>query len=265
MRDVAHAAGADPANTQRLVNILDAIGVTPVEASSWGSLERLARKSVCDAIEPILPLIQHGRIVGIELWLEFGAKKDDETLADMTAELREAARRANEDPNVTVFVGQDGVAKKQAEKDKTPQPPSFDMTVIGQDGAQEHVETKAIARDVKSGADLMSGVAHAAGKAHGSSVTGRKSATIEVTVPELIDQTKRKKGMITIDKSTGRRVRLSNEDPPREIDMKNLYDELAELLNANPRMDILDGVTIVDAETGKVLAKLERQTVWKKL
>src|SRR3954463_5706887 len=99
--------------TERLVNVLRAAGVTADVATAWGgkAFARLAADAnTLTELEKILPLMKSGKITGLEDWLAFSGKKSGADAARTAGELREAARQSAVNPGARVNIGGDAAA-----------------------------------------------------------------------------------------------------------------------------------------------------------
>ncbi len=72
-------------------------------------------------------------------------------------------------------------------------------------------------------------------------------------------------GVIEIS-STGDRVRVTKRKPPTRIPMTNIFDEFEGKISDSPNHLLLDTVSVVDADTGSLLAQYEKRgTAWKRV
>jgi Domain of unknown function (DUF4157) len=270
LRANAHDLGIAAEHTERLVTILRQAGIPAEIATVWGgkAFANLASNANTLAeLEKILPLVKSGKITGLENWLAFSGKKVGDDAARTAGELREAARQSMENPSATVDVGGDAKGPKDPAK-LGESLKSFDLTIDKGGETQRSVEVGSIEKPVKSGADMVSGVGHAAEKvagrnAAGSPIPGKHDATIQVSLAKQVDQ--KASGVIEISPN-GDRVRVTKRRPPDHLPMSNLFDEFTEKLSKGDTSNLLDRVNIVDAQTGARLAQYDNiGGIWKRV
>jgi hypothetical protein len=262
----ATSAGASAADANRLAKVLDAAGITAKNVSGWGSdaFTKLASNAGTIAeLESVLPLVKAGRIVGLEDWLKFSAKKTGIDAQRTAAELREARRLAKSYPTDKVNIG--GDARAPVLPDGSPAA-SFDLSVDNAAGAAlRSFEMTTIDAAVTSGTDLSSAIRHAVTKvakrqAMGKPIPGKLESIVQVTIPEMVAAGKT--GIIEIARS-GDVVLVTKAVPPKRIPKGNIFDDFAKNAPKVQDSQLLDAVTIVDQKSGAVLGRIERQgAVW---
>lgn len=166
-------------------------------------------------------------------------------------------------PSNKVNVG--GDARAPLNPDGT-QSASFDLSVDNAAGAAlRSIEVTTVDVAINKGKDLFSGVIHATEKAvkraaAKSPIPGKLESTIRATLAKQWSQGKG--GLIEIAEN-GDRVRITKSVPPKRLPMDNIFDEFAREVKTVPHHDLLDAVNIVDAQDGRVLARIERSgTTW---
>jgi hypothetical protein len=251
----------------RAAAALEAVGVPASTVAKWGdqALANLSQAETVAELEAIAPLVKAGRVKGIGEWLEFGANKTGADAVRTAGELRDARRRAAENPGAIMNVGGDA----HAPNDRTTgnKLPSFDMTMETPGGTiQRSVEVGSVDGTVNKGADLVVGVGHAADKVavrnlKGEPIPGAHDATIRATVAKEWRQGKA--GTVEI-QPNGDRVRITKDG--QRIAMTNIFDELTGKIADSPNHVLLDRIAIVDSTTGAILAEYQRSgSIWGRL
>jgi uncharacterized membrane protein len=273
MRANAHDAGVAAANTERLVHVLRAVGISADTATAWGSkaFARLAADANTLAeLEKILPLVKGGKITGLDHWLAFSEKKIGDDAARTAGELREAARQAVVSPLAQIDIGSDLHAPRNPARPEEPLQ-SFDMEIKQGGRTLRSVEVSTAGGAdglVKRGTEIGSGVGHAIDKivsrnAAGKPIPGKHEATVRIALARVWDQ--KAAGIIEIS-STGDRVRVTRQSPPARKMMPNIFDEFTDKIADNPMHALLDRINIVDARSGSLLAQYENVGgTWKRV
>jgi hypothetical protein len=273
LRANAHEAGVAAANTERLVNIVRAAGISADTVTAWGAkvFARLAADpNTLTELERILPLVNSGRITGLDNWLAFSGKKIGDDAARTAGEMREAARQATVNPKAQVDIGSDFHAPRNPAKPEE-QLQSFDMEVKQGGTTLRSVEVGTAGRAdglVKSGTDMGSGVGHAIDKivsrnAAGKPIPGKHEASVRITLAKTWDQ---KAGGVVEISPNGDRARVTRQNPPVRKTMPNIFDEFTDKIADNPMHGLLDRINIVDASSGKLLAQYENVGgTWKRV
>ncbi len=270
LRANAHEAGVATQNTERLVHIFRESGVSAEAATTWGSktFSNLAgNANTLAELEKILPLVKTGKVTGLQHWLAFNGRKSPADVARTTGELRAAALLSAENPSATVDVGGDTKAPRNP-NNRNEALPSFDLTVNQGGSTQRSVEVGSIDNPVKSGAEMMPGVSHAANKvaardANGISIPGKRDAIIQISLEKTVD--KKAGGAIEI-APNGDRVLITKRSPPDRLPMSNIFDEFTGKISNDERSHLIDRVSVVDAKSGALLAQYDNTNgVWQRV
>jgi hypothetical protein len=262
----AVASGVSAADAGRLAKVLDAVGISAKKVSGWGAdafTKLAANPGTLAELEAALPLVKAGRIVGLEDWLKFSAKKTGVDAQRTAAELREARRLAKTYPSNKVNVG--GDARAPRNPDGSPAA-SFDLSVDNAAGAAlRSFEMTTVDDVVTSGGQLSQGLRHAVEKAAkrqaiGKPIPGALEAITQIRLGKTVSAGKA--GIIEIAEN-GDLTLITKAVPPRHIPKGNIFEEFAQNAGKIKDNQLIDAVTIVDQDTGAIIARLERTgAVW---
>jgi hypothetical protein len=226
-----------------------------------------------EGVNGAITLEANGRVRGLSDWIVFADGKGPADLRRTLGELPEAARMAAENPGSIINIGGDQRAPRRA-GDPTAPMPSFDMTVESPTGTvSRSVEVTTVDAPVNQIGDVTTGVRHAANKVQGRAappdprdvnpIPGEHDATIRMTLDVGDAQL-----------AGGRIRRIAPDGDLRIIDgdgvfrtrpgnPTNLYDDIGRNLGAIGNNGNLSRVTLVDQNTGAVLARYQRTgTTW---
>lgn len=264
----AVTAGVSPADANRLAKVLNAAGISSKKVADWGagSFTKLASSPRTIAeLEATLPFVKSGRIVGLEDWLKFGARKVEDDASRVSSELREARRLAKEHPEHKINIGADERAPRGPDGARLK---SFDMSVNDLDGnVVRSVEMGSIQKPVTEAHHLTPAIQHAIKKAAdrkalGQAIPGKLEAVVQIFLPERVPM--KRSGVLQISRE-GDVVFVTNGRPPKSLAKGNLFEEFAQHISSIPGNRLLDVATIVDKETGAVLGRIERAgAIWEK-
>jgi hypothetical protein len=264
----ATAAGVSAADANRLAKVLNAAGISSKKVADWGAeaFTKLASSPRTLAeLEATLPFVKSGRIVGLEDWLKFGATKTGDDAARVSAELREARRLAKEYPEHKINVGGDAKAPGRAEDSPLT---SFDLSVEDAAGqVARSVEMTSVEGVVTKASELSSAITHAAEKAaariaKGQPIPGKIESVVQVKWAEIVQ--KGKSGYLKISRN-GDVVMVTKGVPEKHIGKGNIFDKFVEKAPDLKGHELVDAVTVVERDTGSVLARIERNgAVWER-
>lgn len=248
LRSKAVTDGGDGAVIDRLVTVMQERGINATTVAAWHEkpFQLLGQPEVVTQLEAVNALARAGRIRGLTAWMEFSAPKVGEKV-QRAAELREAQRRATEDPDVVIDIGNDAHTPTVAGKRLQ----SFDGTVMQSNAPIASYEVQAIGQPIQNSGQMTDGVGHAANKVKSRAdanhpVAGAtKEAVIHI---ELASRAGSKKdGFIDIAPNGDRqRVLDPSKTKAKPGDIPNLFDEFAGKIKNSPNHMLLDVVIIVD-------------------
>ncbi|MBK9031011.1 MAG: hypothetical protein IPL61_06695 [Myxococcales bacterium] len=254
-----HAAGVAEAEATRLTRALQVPAVDPARIAGYPphGLPRIANPKVLDHLEEVAALQRQGRITGLDDWIET-TKSGATAPADLALELREAVRQARVKPDDVIHIGSD--AKAPMMPGGRGRARSFDMAVASRSGAVSASVEVTAAAPVRYGAELGEAIRHGTVKAvdraaMGMPIEGTRELSIYTSLAPPRD---RKSGLQAIDKITGARTKTTHQVPPLVIPEGNLYEEIAMQLDRTNGAEQLDGVTLLDRNSGSVLAAYHR-------
>ena len=264
----AVSAGVASADANRLAKVLNAAGISSRKVADWGAdaFTKLASSPRTLAeLEATVPLVKAGRIVGLEDWLRFGATKTGDDATRVAAELREARRLAKDYPEHKINVGGDGKAPGRAENSPLA---SFDLSVEDAAGnVARSVEMTSVEGVVTKASDLSSAITHAAEKAaariaSGKPIPGKIESIVQVKWAEIVQ--KGKSGYLKISRN-GDVVMVTKGAPEKHINKGNIFDKFIKAAPDLKGHQLVDAVTVVERDSGSVLARIERNgAVWER-
>jgi hypothetical protein len=223
-------------------------------------------------VEGALQLEAAGRLRGFADWVAFTAGKGPADLQRAAGELAEARRLADANPASVVNIGGDQRAPRRVSDGSAHQ--SFDITVeTPAGGVTRSVEVTTVDAPVAQPGDVTTGVRHAIDKVE--SRARPRDPRDAAPIPGAHDATIRMRLDVGDRALRGGRVRqIFADGTVRIIDAdgvfrtrpgnpSNLFDDIAANLPTIANNGNLDRVTLVDMNTGAVLATYERSgTTW---
>jgi hypothetical protein len=263
--NAAVKGGAPQANALRLRDVVAALGITVNKVATWGTnafTELSKNTRSIEELEATLPLVKEGRIIGIDDWLAFSAHKKADDALRTAAELREARRLAATYPHNKVNVGGDARAPRNPDGSAVA---SFDLSVDNAAGAVlRSFEMTTVDAVVTQSSQLSDSVRHAAVKAAkrramGQPIQGEIEAIVQIRLGDTVTA---KGGALEIANS-GDITLVTKTVPPKRIPKGNLFEEFAKNAGKLNDNQLVDAVTVVDKNTGAIIARIERSgAVW---
>ena len=254
--------------------VLGNLGAGMSEKMSTGT-GALNGAELVEAADTIARLRSKPNVRGVDDWLKFEGTQDAEHMRRATNELKSAERRAAQNPDQVLEIGQDAHAPVRSGT-KTSQNPagdamqSFDIAVKEGPDLVKNVEVTTVATPVKNASNLTKGVQHATDKvagriADGSPIPGELEAEIQI---DLFQGSEAKgTGVVEYDGTGAYAYKVNNGTiTPKNFGGRanpgNVFDDFANALPTIRHADKLSVVTLVDA-SGNVFATFERQgTNW---
>jgi hypothetical protein len=250
--------GADPSATDELLDIFlrARVPAATLLKVTDDALRTIITKDVLSELRATLALQEAGRIKGLDDWLAHSASALHDHTSAHLAELRDARRLAAEEPTSMIVIGRDASAPLDATTGAKLQ--SFDTEVRSSSGdvvRSAEVKSEGL---VMNPTQVHPGITHAIQKANSRIAAGMPvDGALEATVPMKLRVTgPAKKSGTVIHDALGNRVRHTRDG--RQIAEGNFYDTLREQLPDIPGIEKLSRVTLVDLDTGAILAQYEK-------